>query len=142
MEITMSDENTFLSLRRQGYRLTPQRRIILRILRQCGSHLTPVEIVRLAQQEMPGMTEATVYRSLSFLAENGLALAAHIGGGQLAYEIADHAHHHLICRECGESLEIDHDLLDELYDKLFTHTGYKIDSLHMTFFGTCPECQI
>ena len=83
-------------------------------------------VQRLHLDDQPDVVGITVY---TFLARR-------------AYEIADHAHHHLICRECGESLEIDHDLLDELYHKLFAHTGYKIDSLHMTFFGTCPECQI
>lgn len=127
-------------LRAQGYRLTPQRLAILKILRDSGEHLTPLEIYQQAKQTLPGLTEATVYRTLNFLTEHGLALAAHIGSGQLVYEIAARDHHHLICRACGETREIDHDLLQTLYQEFEARTGYRIDSLHQTFFGLCPHC--
>ena len=77
----------------------------------------------------------------NFLVEQGLALAAHVGNGQLVYEIAGHNHHHLICRTCGQTHEIDHALLQDLYDQFQATTGYTIDSIHVTFFGLCPECQ-
>jgi Fe2+ or Zn2+ uptake regulation protein len=128
-------------LRSQGYRLTPQRLAILSILENAGSHLTPQEIFEQAQQALPGMTEPTVYRTLSFLSEQGLVLAAHVGSGQLVYEIAGHDHHHLICRACGNTQEIDHTLLLSLYEQFQTSTGYQIDSVHVTFFGLCPGCQ-
>jgi Fur family ferric uptake transcriptional regulator len=127
-------------LRAQGYRLTPQRLAILKVLRDSGEHLTPTQIYQLARQTLPGLTEATVYRTLDFLTEHGFALAAHVGSGQLVYEIAEKEHHHLICRECGKTLEIDHDLLQSLYAQFESQTGYHIDSLHQTFFGLCPEC--
>ena len=128
-------------LRQQGYRLTPQRLAVLRILRRCGEHLTPAEIIARAQDELPGMTEATVYRTLNFLTEHELARAAHVGSGQLVYEIAEHEHHHLICRACGAAVEIDHSALEALYARFETETGYRIDSPHQTFFGLCPACQ-
>jgi Fe2+ or Zn2+ uptake regulation protein len=128
-------------LRSQGYRMTPQRLAILSILENAGRHLTPQEIYEQVQQSLPGMTEATVYRTLSFLTEQGLVLAAHVGSGQLVYEIAGHAHHHLICRGCGATQEIDHALLLALYQQFQSSTGYQIDSVHVTFFGFCPGCQ-
>jgi Fe2+ or Zn2+ uptake regulation protein len=121
--------------------MTPQRWVILEILQRAGGHLSPVEIYRQAGQALPGLTEATVYRNLSFLAQQGLVLAAHIGSGQLVYETAGHDHHHLICRTCGATLEIDHSLLVDLYAILKERTGYKVDSVHTTFFGACPACQ-
>lgn len=129
------------NLRAQGYRMTPQRWLILDILRSAGGHLSPLEIYRRAEPVMPGLTEATVYRTLDFLTEHGLAHAAHIGSGQLVYEIAGHDHHHLICRSCGQAKEIDHDLLAALYQVFEERTGYQIDSVHTTFFGLCPSCQ-
>jgi Fur family transcriptional regulator, ferric uptake regulator len=128
-------------LRSQGYRLTPQRLAILQILHESGDHLTPTEIYQLAREALPGITEATVYRTLNFLTEQGLVLAAHIGRGKLVYEIGEHDHHHLICRTCGETCEIDHTYLEDLYQELQVKTGYCIDSTHMTFFGLCPKCQ-
>ena len=128
-------------LHTRGYRVTPQRTVILRTLREAGTHLQPTEVYQRASQALPGLTEATVYRTLAFLTEQGLALAAHIGNGQLVYEIAGHAHHHLICRECGATLEIEHELLAELFGLFQARTGYQIDSVHTTFFGHCPGCQ-
>ena len=128
-------------LRAEGYRLTPQRLVILRLLNQAGGHLTPQEICQQAQQIMPGLTEATVYRTLSFLAEQRLVNVAHIGSGQLVYEMAGHAHHHLLCRSCGQSHEISHDLLESLYEQFRLASGYQIDCVHVTFFGLCPACQ-
>ncbi len=137
----MPEDTTLSTLRQQGYRLTPQRLTILRLLQEADGHRTPVEISQLAQAELPGLTEATVYRSLNFLVENGLATVTHQGGGQLAYEIAGHAHHHLTCRACGANLEIKHDLLDALFQEIHAQTGFRIDHQHISFTGLCPECQ-
>ncbi len=80
-------------LREQGYRLTPQRLAILDVLRNTHGHLNPTEIYQRVAQAIPGLTEATVYRTLNFLAEQGLVLVAHLGRGRLAYELTEHDHH-------------------------------------------------
>jgi Fe2+ or Zn2+ uptake regulation protein len=103
--------------------------------------MTPGEVYERAQAAMPGLTEATVYRTLNFLVEQGFALAAHVGSGQLVYEIAGRDHHHLICKACGRTHEINHAALEALYEQFQVSTGFVIDSIHVTFFGLCPECQ-
>jgi len=128
-------------IRERGFRFTPQRYTILNILLKAGGHLSPSEVYHRASEQLPGLTEPTVYRTLSFLVEQGLVMAAHIGSGQLVYETSEHVHHHLICRACGGSIEIAHDALQELYDKLYITTGFRADSSHVTLFGLCPECQ-
>ena len=128
-------------LRAQGFRMTPQRRAILHVLGEAGCHLSPLEVCRRAQELVPGTTEATVYRTLTFLSEQGAVLPAHVGYGQLVYEIAGHNHHHLICRLRGAAQEIEHEWLDQLYQQFQTATGYQIDSIHVTFFGLFPACQ-
>ena len=128
-------------LRSLGFRMTPQRLAIYNILQESGDHLSALEICELAQQRIPAIDEATVYRTLNFLTQQGIILAAHIGSGQLVYEIAEREHHHLICRQCGSAQEIDHQLLTRLYQEFQDRTGYCIDSMHVTFFGLCPACQ-
>jgi Fe2+ or Zn2+ uptake regulation protein len=128
-------------IHQRGFRITPQRLVILQILIDEGDHLSPIEIYQRAAQIMPGMTEATVYRTLSFLAEQGIIMSAHIGSGQLVYEISEYKHHHLICRSCKKTIDIDHEMLKDLYQKLEDQTGFKLDIVHLTFFGLCPECQ-
>jgi Fe2+ or Zn2+ uptake regulation protein len=128
-------------LRARGFRMTSQRMAILHALRHAGTHLSPREVYRQAKQELPGLTEPTVYRTLEFLAENGLARPSQKGNGHLLYEIAGNDHHHLVCRICGDEMQVEHVLLEQLYHKLESTSGYvRIDS-HMTFFGVCPSCQ-
>ena len=128
-------------LRARGFRMTSQRLAILHALRHAGTHLSPRQVYRQAKQELPGLTEPTVYRTLEFLAENGFVRPSQTGNGHLVYEIAGNDHHHLICRICGDQMQVEHTLLEQLYQKLESTSGYvRIDS-HMTFFGVCPGCQ-
>ena len=128
-------------LRKRGYRLTSQRMTILHILHHDGGHLTPSQVYDRARQTLPGITEPTVYRTLEFLADNHLALAAHVGSGKLVYEIAGRDHHHLICRNCGRSVEMGHGELQRVYRRMEKSTGYGMITSHSTFFGLCPGCQ-
>ena len=128
-------------LRARGYRMTPQRLAILHVLHHSGKHLNPTEVYERARSQFDGLTETTVYRTLEFLAENGLARPALMGNGHLVYEIARHEHHHLVCRACGKETEVDHNLLKSMYQKLESTSGYKLTDSHITFFGLCPECQ-
>lgn len=128
-------------LRARGFRMTSQRLAILHVLSHARTHLSPSEVYKQARQALPGLTEPTVYRTLEFLAENGLAHPAHTGNGHLTYEIAGNDHHHIVCRLCGSEMEVEHAHLETLYQNLESATGYlRIDS-HMTFFGICPACQ-
>lgn len=128
-------------LRARGYRVTPQRMAILHVLRHSGRHLSPREVYRQAKKDYPNLTEPTVYRTLEFLAKNGLARPTQAGRGRLTYEIASEEHHHIICRDCGSEIQVDHRLLQRLYRSMESTSGYaQIDS-HVTFFGLCPTCQ-
>jgi Fur family peroxide stress response transcriptional regulator len=128
-------------LRARGYRLTPQRLAILRVLNQVGTHRTPQQVYSLALKEIPGITEATVYRTLSFLTTQGLVLEAHVGNGQLVYECAEQVHHHLVCRACQATSMVDYADLQGVFRELEQKTGYQIDSRHVTLLGLCPECR-
>ena len=127
--------------RARGFRMTPQRMTILHVLCHARGHLSPTQVYGLSRKELPDITEPTVYRTLEFLAANGFALAAHMGNGKFVYELAESNHHHLICRNCGTTVAVEHAPLGKLYKHLELTTGYKLDSSHVTFFGLCPDCQ-
>ena len=128
-------------LRKRGFRMTPQRQVILDILYMADSHLSPVDIFTKARMNIPGITEATVYRTLDFLSQNEMIHASQNSKGHLVYEIAGVDHHHIICRSCGKSVEIDHSLLKDLYQQLEAISGYKLTASHISFFGLCKTCQ-
>jgi len=121
--------------------MTPQRLAILHVLRHEGSHLSPGNVYKKAIKELPGLTEPTVYRTLEFLADNGLVRPSYSTNGHLTYEIAGNEHHHIVCRNCGDEIEVEHALLESLYRLLETTSGFRSINSHVTFFGVCPECQ-
>jgi Fur family transcriptional regulator, ferric uptake regulator len=128
-------------LRAHGYRLTPQRLAILQVIQESQGHLSASDIFERAGRKMPGLTEATIYRTLDFLVAQGLALIAHIGSGRIVYESAENAHHHLICRKCGGSVAVPQSDLQPIYDRLESVTGFQLNVSHLTFFGLCPVCK-
>ncbi len=137
----MTNEQLVARLRAKAYRLTPQRLIILQIMQEATGHLSPTEIYKLAKEILPGLTEATVYRTLNFLCGQGVLMACHVGHGNLLYEMADHLHHHLICRACNSTVEVGHETFQNFYDRLAESTGFLLDEYHVTLFGLCPGCQ-
>lgn len=128
-------------LSESGFRITPQRRVILHTLLSAQQHLTPAEVLEEARRELPDIEETTVYRTLAFLVERGLAQEAHSPTSKAAYEISASPHHHLICRECGQELEISHEEVESLFAKLAAETGFEFQQNHLSFFGICPACQ-
>jgi len=128
-------------LRARGFRMTPQRKAILHTLHHAGTHLSPTEIFHSAKKAFPPLTEPTVYRTLEFLAKNGIAHPSFKGKGRLVYQIAGSDHHHLICHACGREMEVQHNSLKKLYRELESSTGYRLMDSHVTFFGLCPNCQ-
>ena len=128
-------------LRSRGYRITAQRMAILHVLRHSGKHLSPREVYMKAKMDVPSLTEPTVYRTLEFLARNGLARPAQTGNGHLRYELAADDHHHVVCRACGGEIELQHRFLDNLYRTIESESGYRHIDSHLTFFGLCPDCQ-
>jgi len=125
------------TLRERGYRMTPQRLSILQALHE-GGHLSPGQIYE--RTRTTGMTETTVYRTLEFLAENGVVHSTQNSGGHLTYELGGHDHHHLVCRACGAQMDLAPESLQAAISQLELQTGYRIDAGHLTFFGLCPEC--
>jgi Fe2+ or Zn2+ uptake regulation protein len=128
-------------LRSRGFRVTQQRMAVLHVLRHARRGLSPATIWSEARVALPGLTEATVYRTLDFLSANGFAWAVHTGRGHLVYEMAGARHHHLICRVCGRELEVPHALVKSLYARLEAASGYQVSSDHLTLFGLCPDCR-
>jgi Fur family ferric uptake transcriptional regulator len=118
--------------------MTPQRVSVLDAL-HAGGHLSPAHIFERVRQT--GMTEPTVYRTLEFLTANGIICSAHNSDGHLTYELAGHDHHHLVCRSCGEQVEIEQAALKGLTGLLEQQTGYRLDGGHLALFGLCPNCQ-
>jgi Fur family ferric uptake transcriptional regulator len=72
----------------------------------------------------------------------GLVLSAETGDGETYYEIAKpHRHHHLICRRCGQEQEIEHGVVQQMFDQLNEVYGFSADSDHLVIMGICHACR-
>ena len=134
------DYATFL--RERGYRMTPQRQIMMDAICESGGHTTLSEIMARVRRKAPSINPATVYRSLHFLLEVGLIVKAEIAQGEVVYEIAGRSpHHHLLCRSCQREIEIDAQPLAALQAELQARYGFVIDVAHLLLTGLCACCQ-
>jgi Fur family transcriptional regulator, ferric uptake regulator len=128
-------------LHAQGYRLTPQRQLILAAMQQANDHVTPDDVYARVHRRNPAISRATIYRTLDFLCEMRLIHALY-WGGRMYYEITDdQPHHHLICRACGAIDQIDHILLNDLFQVIEDKHRFTIDMDHVALFGVCSHCR-
>ena len=125
------------TLREKGYRLTPQRELILQAVERLG-HATPDEVLAEVRTRSSAVNVSTVYRNLEVLEELGLVRHAHLSDRAPTYHsVADHEHFHLVCRNCGRVVSVDPDVLLPLVETLRATHGFSVDVGHLTVFGTC-----
>ena len=128
-------------LRARGYRLTPQRQLVLEAVRTLG-HATPEDIATEVRKTASGVNITTVYRTLELLEELGLATHTHLGHGAPTYHAAgDDTHIHLVCRNCGVVSEESPAFVDDLVRSLEERRGFAVDVTHFAVFGQCASCQ-
>jgi Fur family ferric uptake transcriptional regulator len=131
------------SLRQEGYRLTPQRMMILSIIDDSMSHISAEEIHRKVCERYPFVNMSTIYRTLNLLKKLRLISETDMGEGYGRYELLErHRHHHLICRQCGESFAFEHELLKPLQSRLLENYGFAADVDHFAIFGLCQGCRL
>ncbi|WP_212907649.1 Fur family transcriptional regulator [Streptomyces sp. TS71-3] len=127
-------------LRQRGYRLTPQRQLVLQAV-DTLEHATPDDILCEVRKTASGVNISTVYRTLELLEELGLVSHAHLGHGAPSYHLADRHHHiHLVCRDCDEVTEADVEIAGEFTAKLREKFGFDTDMKHFAIFGRCAKC--
>lgn len=136
----MPGEEWKADLRARGYRLTPQRQLVLEAVARLG-HATPDDIVTAVRETAAGVNISTVYRTLELLEELGLVTHTHLGHGPPTYHAAtDDDHVHLVCRVCGKVAETSPDLVGGVVRELQESEGFRADVGHLAIFGTCREC--
>jgi Fur family ferric uptake transcriptional regulator len=127
-------------LRAKGYRLTPQRELVLRAVERLG-HATPDEVLAAVREQSEAVNISTVYRTLELLEELDLVRHAHLTDRAPTYHsTASPPHVHLVCRGCGSVTEVAPGLIEPMTDTLRETYGFVTDIGHLTVFGTCARC--
>jgi Fe2+ or Zn2+ uptake regulation protein len=124
-------------LRASGRRLTPERRLLLRIIER-NPHLDAMQIYRLARSESRRIGLATVYRTLSVLRELGIVKASDLGEDHHHYEIRGEDHVHLVCESCGAVIELPCPIG---IDEPARAAGFRVRRMRIEVAGLCKACQ-
>ena len=129
-------------LRQHGYKLTPQRCVVIQAIASGQEHLTPNAIYEKVHQGRPSIGLVTIYRTLDILAKLRLICELHAGDSCRSYTIsAPEHHHHLICSKCGTVADFIGYDLSELEQRLSLETGFKVEDHLLEFIGLCQNCQ-
>lgn len=135
---------TVQDLRRRGYRLTPQRERILQIFHELpeGTHLSAEELHQQLATEEPPISLATAYRTLKLLASIGVLRELDFAEGHKHYELnrESHPHQHLICVECGTTIEFSDANLTDAGRAIGQKHQFRVIDVQFKIFGFCPRC--
>ena len=125
-----------------GYRLTPQRLMILKAIEDADNHISAEEIYAQIRTHYPQMNISTVYRTLELVKERGLVTETDMGDGRVRYHCMGKGHHHhLVCQKCGQITDVEEAIVAPLWAEIQSEYNFKVDMKHLAFFGQCSKCQ-
>jgi Fur family transcriptional regulator, ferric uptake regulator len=140
--MSKSQSNLIERLTERGYRMTPQRELLLSELGRTQKHLDAETLLVKVRKVYPRVNKSVVYRNLELLVSLGLISCVDFGQGRVEYEVHRHPHHHhLVCRGCHHIIEISSDAFAALQQQLYELYGFTADMDHLAIFGLCHDCQ-
>jgi Fur family ferric uptake transcriptional regulator len=130
-------------LRRVKLKQTGQRTTILRTFLETREHLSTDELHRLVKKKDPGIGFTTVYRTLKLLAGCGLAseVAFHDGIARYEHQYNRRSHHHMVCTECGASVEFFSPQVGEIEKEIGRKHQYLTTRHTFQIYGVCDDCR-
>ncbi len=129
-------------LQQQGYRLTPQRVMVVEAIHNADEHISAEEIYAQMKARYPYANISTVYRTLELLEELGLVTKTDFGEGHVRYHHVEKSHHHhLVCQKCGTVIDLGGSALLPLQERLLEDYKFQADLRHLAIFGLCANCQ-
>ncbi len=130
-------------LRENGYKLTPQRHALLKVIASHHDHLSPDALYEITRQQYPGIGRVTIYRTLELLSKLNLVCRVHAPDGCRNYMMRRPTghHHHLVCSECGKAVDFTGCDLSSLEKTLAEQTGFVIEGHLLEMYGRCQECR-
>lgn len=129
-------------VKERGYRLTPQRMAVLRILAASEGHPSVEQIYDQVKADFPMTSLGTIYKTVTLLREMGEVLELGFSDDSNRYDgNKPYPHPHLVCIRCKSIIDPDIPTLGILPQEVEERTGYQIVSHRLDFYGICPWCQ-
>lgn len=142
-KMTEEGINHFLDLMNQrGLNTTTQRLHIAKIFFSMKGHHSLEEIYHKIHNKVPTIGQTTVYRTIKLLVEVGLAEELQVGDGFARYEVTTQKQHHdhLVCKECGKTVEFHLPEVEKIQNELAKEHGFTLYNHHHILIGICSNC--
>lgn len=122
-------------------RNTRQRSAIAALLQDLDSFHSAQTLHAMLRDRGVRLGLTTVYRTLQSLADSGDVDVMRPPSGEFLYRrCGEGHHHHLVCRSCGATVEVDGPAVERWAEKVATENGFSDVSHTLEIFGTCPAC--
>ena len=131
-------------LQQNKLKLTPHRELILETFLENEGHRSVEDIYRTVRGLDPRIGYTTVYRTMKLLMESSLAREVDLADGITRYEhLFNHEHHdHMVCMQCGRSIEFFNSDLETLQDAASEQLGFKVTDHRLQIYGLCNDCRL
>ena len=122
---------------------TPHRKLVLETFLEGEGHRSVEDVYRAVRNRDSHIGYTTVYRAMKLLAECGLAREIDLADGVTRYEhLYNHSHHdHLICTECGDSIEFFNAEIENAQEAASARLGFKVLDHRLQIYGLCQNCR-
>jgi Fe2+ or Zn2+ uptake regulation protein len=128
-------------LQARKWRITPQRRAVIRALEGEHVHLSAEQVLAAARRVVPEVSLATVYNTLNELVGMGEISEIHLADGTARYDPKTGPdHHHLLCEGCGLTFDVEPSGVDGLALPRAQRFGMTVDTVEVVFRGRCSSC--
>ncbi|MGE5361250.1 MAG: transcriptional repressor, partial [Bacteroidales bacterium] len=126
-----------------GGKRSSKRELILNVFLRQEGHLSADDLVDLIRQEDQRISRATVYRTLQWMVDAGIARKVDFGEGRFRFEHSYRhpRHFHLICKVCNRSSEFLSSDIEGLIEEVTAARSFSAHQSVLQIYGTCEECR-
>lgn len=130
------------SLRGHGFRLTPQRLALVRLLADNVTHPSASQLHEQLRARFPTISLATVYKTLATLKDLGEIQELNTGARETRYDGRQaEPHPHLMCVQCERIVDYPAVWPASIHDEVEAASGFQILGYRVVFYGVCPACR-
>lgn len=135
-----NDAELSKELHDRGQRVTSQRLILYRSLRELDRHASAEELLRAAEQRLPNLSLPTVYSALELFEELGVVRRVAVGAGPVLWDPRPDPHEHFVCRRCERVLDLDVRLRASAAMDAARAAGHSPEVAQVLVTGLCDDC--
>jgi len=137
---TVSDDDLTIALRERGMRVTSQRVVVDRALRELQRHVTADELLDVVAERLPNVSLPTIYATLDLLEDLGRVRRVQRAGTTL-FDPRVAPHHHVVCTTCGSIEDLDGDLDASALELAALVAGFEPARVEAVVHGRCADCR-